>query len=194
MQHDSGKQSSRKLEALVYYARKFERLRVDRAHGVAPHKPILLLSVLELFEREALCENRIELSDRLNQTFLKYWSYLGSAQHHPDISRPFFHMKSGKFWHLYARPGFEKILSSNTKLKTLAEVKRTISHAYLDEDLFDFLQEPSTRESLRAVLVGRWFPGKLNDIKKISKADEFQDPPGYFVEAYAIYGSKLEEA
>jgi putative restriction endonuclease len=65
------------IETLNYYAKKFQRLRVDRAHGVAPHKPILLLAVIERFERGQMLENRINLSPELNQTFLKYWSYLG---------------------------------------------------------------------------------------------------------------------
>lgn len=169
-------------------------MRVDRAHGVAPHKPILLLSVIELFQRNLIQQNRIELSQQLNQTFLKNWSYLGSARHYPDISRPFFHMKSGKFWHLYANPGFEKVLTAKIKLKTLAEVKRAVSYAYLDEDLFDFLQEPSIRDSLLAVLVGRWFPGRLDKITEILQTDEFQEPPGYFREAYAMYMERLTEA
>lgn len=63
----------------------------------------------------------------------KYWSFLGSDRHNPDISRPFFHMKSGKFWHLRANLGFEKLISSKVKLKTLAEVKQAIEYAYLDQ-------------------------------------------------------------
>jgi putative restriction endonuclease len=30
---------------LTYYAKKFANLRVDKARGTAPHKPILLLNV-----------------------------------------------------------------------------------------------------------------------------------------------------
>ena len=183
-----------RLEVLQYYAKKFQRLRVDRAHGVAPHKPILLLSVIESFAKSRITGNRIELTESLNRTFLKNWSYLGSPDHHPDIARPFFHMKSGKFWHLYANPGFEQLLAAKIKLKTLAEVKQAISHAYLDEDLFDFLQGADYRESLLAVLVGRWFPGQLREVKKISQTDDFQDPPGYFREAYARYVDRLAEA
>lgn len=186
--------STAPIEALNYYAKKLQRLRVDRAHGTAPHKPILLLSVMELFERKVIIENRIDLSPRLNQTFLKYWSYLGSASHNPDISRPFFHMQSGKFWHLVPKPGFEPILSAKIKLKTMAEVKEAIAYAYVDEDLFDFWQTATYRESLLAVLVGRWFPGRLAEIKEISLTDEFQDPPGYFREAYAPYMDRLKEA
>ena len=182
-----------KLEALQYYAKKFQRVRVDRAHGVAPHKPILLLAVIESFERGEIQENQIYLSEQLNRKFLKYWSYLGSANHNPDISKPFFFMKSGKFWHLMMNPRFERILDEKIKLKTFSEVKRAVAYAYLDEDLFDFLQETSLRESLLAVLVGRWFPGRLEDIKKIARTDDFQNPPSYFREAYATYMDRLDE-
>jgi putative restriction endonuclease len=182
------------IETLNYYAKKFQRLRVDRAHGVAPHKPILLLSVIEQFERGQMPENLIDLSPQLNQAFLKYWSYLGSPSHYPDISRPFFHMKSGKFWHLVMNPGFEPILAAKIKLKTIHEVKQAVNHAYVDEDLFDFLQADKYRDSLLAVLVGRWFPGRLAEVKKISQTDDFQDPPGYFMEAYATYMNRLEDA
>ncbi|MBD1915346.1 MULTISPECIES: hypothetical protein [Cyanophyceae] len=182
------------IDALTYYAKKFQRLRVDRAHGVAPHKPILLLAVMELFERNAIVENRINLSSQLNHTFLKYWSYLGSASHNPDIARPYFHMKSGKFWHLVPKSGFEGVLAAKIKLKTLAEVREAIAYAYVDEDLFDFWQTATYRESLLAVLVGRWFSGRLAEIKEISLTDEFQDPPGYFKDAYARYIDRLEEA
>ena len=182
------------LEALTYYAKKLQRLRVDRAHGVAPHKPILLLAVMELFERNAIAENRIDLSPQLNHTFLKYWSYLGSASHKPDIARPYFHMKSGKFWHLVPKPGFEGVLAAKIKLKTLAEVQEAIAYAYVDEDLFDFWQDASIRDSLRAVLVSRRFPGQLAEVKEISLTDEFQDPPGYFRQAYAMYMTRLKQA
>ena len=102
-------------------------------------------------------------------------------------------MKSGKFWHLMMNPGFEKILDEKIKLKTFSEVKRAVAYAYLDEDLFDFLQETSLRKSLLAILVGRWFPGRLEDIKKIARTDDFQNPPSYFREAYATYMDRLDE-
>ncbi|MGB3491940.1 MAG: hypothetical protein WBA57_04385 [Elainellaceae cyanobacterium] len=117
-----------------YYANKFQRIRVNRAHAVAPHKPILLLSVVELFEKNVILENKIYLPPRLIATFLKYWSCLGSLDHNPDISRHFFHMKSGKFWHLMANRGYEKVISSGIKLKTFSEVKQAVNYAYLDED------------------------------------------------------------
>lgn len=176
MHYEQYKQEVSRIEALSHYAKKFQRLRVDRAHGIAPHKPILLLSVIELIRKEVVLENKIYLSDELMRTFFKYWDYLGSEYHNPDISRPFFHMRSGKFWHLWANPGYEEIIAAKVKLKTFAEVKRAVKYAYLDEDLFDFLQEPITRNSLLVVLIARWFPGRFDEIEQIYFQSSDADP------------------
>lgn len=182
-----------KLETLNYYAKKFQRLRVDRAHGVAPHKPILLLSVIELFEKNAIPENKIYISTMLIATFLKYWSRFGSLNHNPDLSRPFFHMRSGKFWHLMANQGYEKVISSKIKLKTFAEVKQAVNYAYLDEDLFDFLSTQKYRESLTVVLVARWFPGRFEEIKKIVNTNQLQEPLGTLIRGRYEYYQNLED-
>ena len=165
-----------KLKALHYYSRKFQTIRVDRVHGVAPHKPILLLAIIEMIGGQEINKNEIYLTQSLNWKFLNYWSYLGSESHNPDISRPYFHMRSGKFWHLMPNPGYEKVISSKIKLKTLAEVKRAVNFAYFDEDLFDFLCVKDTRNSLLSILVGWWFPGRLDEIVAISKTQNFREP------------------
>jgi putative restriction endonuclease len=64
-------------EMLLYYSNKFQRLRVDRSHGIAPHKPILLLSVIQLIDSNNLQENRIYLEKELTERFQENWHYLG---------------------------------------------------------------------------------------------------------------------
>ncbi|NJL01735.1 MAG: hypothetical protein HC910_14665 [Spirulinaceae cyanobacterium SM2_1_0] len=174
----------RQFEVLGYYAKQFQRLRVDRAHGLAPHKPILLLAVIELIARSEIERNRIDLGDRLNHMFLKYWSYLGSVSHNPDISQPFYYLKSSKFWHLVANPGYARVITDKLKLKTLADVRRVVHYAYLDEDLFDFLREPKYRQCLLEALVLRWFSAHGDAIAGIAKTDRFCEPPAYRPEAY----------
>ncbi|MEY2977800.1 MAG: hypothetical protein RLZZ435_1939 [Cyanobacteriota bacterium] len=48
---------------LSHYCHKFERLKVNKhkKRGVAPHKPILLLSVIELIAQNKIAANRIYL-------------------------------------------------------------------------------------------------------------------------------------
>lgn len=70
MSDSEGDEALKEIETLRYYAWKFERLRVDRAHGIAPHKPILLLSVIEQIRKGIISRNQTYLSPELIQTFL----------------------------------------------------------------------------------------------------------------------------
>ena len=89
---------------LGYYCQKLSRLNVNRSRdrGIAPHKPILLLSVIDLIERSVLRHNQIFLDPELIATFLKFWSQLGSEAHQADIALPFFHLRGDGFWHFKA--------------------------------------------------------------------------------------------
>jgi putative restriction endonuclease len=155
------------IELLNYYSIKFSRLRVDRSRGIAPHKPILVLSVIHLIQGGRITENRIKLSKELIATFEEIWSYLGSDIHNPDISRPFFHLRGDKFWHHIANPGFRKVVASKIKLKTLEEVRNAIKYAHVDDALFELLQNPKSRESLTNILVQRWFKHKIDQYNKL---------------------------
>lgn len=157
------------LEQLKYYSIRFSRLRVDRAHGIAPHKPILVLTVIELIRAGAIKRNQIFLSSTLIDTFLQVWSYLGSERHNPDISRPYFHLQGDKFWHLTPNPGFRKIITSKIKLKTFQEVKQAVKYAQIDDALFELLQEPLTRASLTTILIHKWFHNRLDQVEPLMR-------------------------
>jgi putative restriction endonuclease len=166
---------SPQIEQLSYYARLFERLRVDRARGIAPHKPILLLSVIELIAQEKIKQNQIHLTPELISTFLKYWGYLGSANHHSDISLPFFHLTSDKFWHLVPNLGYEAAIATKTRPRNLEALRNTIKYAYIDDSLFDLLNDPLSRTSLSTILVQKWFQEKDDEIQKLLSVDAFQN-------------------
>lgn len=80
---------------LQKYIHEFTNLRIDRAHGNAPHQPILLLTVIELIEQGRVCENKITPSPELVETFLKYWSVIPDRK--PNLALPFFHLKNRSF-------------------------------------------------------------------------------------------------
>ncbi len=53
-------------DRLNLYLHRIKRLRLDRARGTrAPHKPLLLLTVIDLIEQGAINRNRIEPSPQL---------------------------------------------------------------------------------------------------------------------------------
>ncbi|PPS41950.1 HNH endonuclease [Chroococcidiopsis sp. TS-821] len=161
---------------LNYYANKFAKLRVHRAHGaIAPHKPILLLSVIELIEQGLLSRNQISLSAELIAAFLKLWQYLGSTTHNADIGLPFFHLQSGRFWHFKPNPGFEAVLSSGVKVRSVGIIRQVFEYAYLDEELFEILQQPSLRSVLTKVLLDTWFADKMQQVQEAFRIDAFAE-------------------
>jgi putative restriction endonuclease len=160
---------------LASYAKKFSNLRVDRSRGIAPHKPILVLSVINLFERDLIRRNQIALSPELVVTFLKYWHQLGSNSHNADIAMPFFHLTGDGFWHLKAKPGYESVLSSKVKLRSVRALREFIQYAYLDEELFKLLRDEIARKSLINVIVEAWFPEKKKQVQHLLKIDSFQE-------------------
>src|SRR5260221_12690846 len=79
---------------------KFANLRFDRASGdPAPHKPLLLLVVLELAEPARFPNEVLPLTPELAFRFCTYWSVVASRRKQiPDISFPFYHLQSDGFW------------------------------------------------------------------------------------------------
>lgn len=88
-----------------YYARRFARLRTDKSPARwasatsyrAPHKPLLLLAVLDLFEQGQMRSNRVPLSYELGETFIGYWERVLPFIRHGNLALPFFHLQSDGF-------------------------------------------------------------------------------------------------
>jgi putative restriction endonuclease len=148
-------------KVLAHYIKAFSHLRADRSanwtsatQGQAPHKPLLLLSVLDLFA-EGLDTNLIEHSAELAELFASYWQTVLPARR-GDMALPFFHLRSSKFWHLIPQPGQEKILEAASR-GYASQLQKMILGAQLDEELFALLQHEASRNALRTVLIQTYF-------------------------------------
>jgi putative restriction endonuclease len=154
-----------------YYAAKFTRLNVNRKAGVpAPHKPILLLAVIEMIEQNKITDNRIELSPELIATFLKYWSNLVFTQHQSNISLPFFHLKGDQFWHLAPSMSYGGSIADIKP--SLTALRNAVRYAYFDDALFEQLTDASSRLYLTRVLLQKWFPSNEIQLDQIYAVDE----------------------
>src|ERR671913_2394835 len=93
------------------YAGRFARLRTNRNRKVwsgvtahqAPHKPILLLCVLDLFDSGGISSNLVEISDDLAELFGRYWERVLPFSRPGNLALPFFHLQGDGFWHLLPR-------------------------------------------------------------------------------------------
>lgn len=93
-------------KTLQKFLHKLTRLRQGvTAYGAAPHKPVLLLAVLQGIDKGWINENRIELSPELVSAFKSIWNRVVTTAHSPLIAQPFFHMRGEKLWHHV--PGYD---------------------------------------------------------------------------------------
>ena len=111
----------------------------------APHKALLLLSVIDLIEQGVITDCRIPLSVNLEQQF-KYniRRLLGdSVLFQPRINYPYFHMRSEPLWQLV--PVENKPLSLSNF--SVSNIRKEIAFAAIDDELFDLLQDSNVRGS-----------------------------------------------
>lgn len=88
--------------------RKLAKLRVDRSKGVAPHKPLLLLVVIDLIRSQQLSDQYLKLTPDLAFRFAAFWSIVAHRRSQPpDVRLPFHHIKSSKLWTTLTAEGKE---------------------------------------------------------------------------------------
>ena len=144
------------MSDLNIYSKYFSNLRTAKKLGLpAPHKAVLLLSVMELVETGVIIGNRIELSERLEKTFLKLWKrYVGtSVVFQAKVATPFWHLQNEPFWNLYLNNG--KDLSTVTSPYSVSRLREN-THAIIDQELFALMRDEDSRARLRVLLISQY--------------------------------------
>lgn len=144
------------MNNLDKYSECFANLRTAKKLGLpAPHKAVLLLSVMELVEAGVITGNRIELSECLEKTFLKHWKrYVGtSVVFQAKVATPFWHLQNEPFWNLYLNNG--KDLSTVTSPYSVSRLREN-THAIIDQELFELMRDEDSRARLRVLLISQY--------------------------------------
>lgn len=153
-------------KTLSYYLNKIEKLRIDRTHGSpAPHKPLLILTLIDQLEEDKFVNNRIEPTPGFVENFLKYWHLVRLES--PRIFLPFFHLKSDKFWHLHAHSGNEKLLGQIRQMNSMSHLASIVEYASLDEELFLLLHSVEAREAIRQKILETYFPKQIDIFRAV---------------------------
>ena len=146
------------MPSLQYYIHCFKKLKRDHKKGGAPHKPILLLSIIELSERQEISENKILISPELVGKFKSLWAKLVNTDHHMIFALPFSHMRSEPFWRLVANPGCEKWIQAKGTMRSFSNLTTAVNYAQIDNDLYKLMQSQESREILKITLLEKYFP------------------------------------
>ncbi len=97
----------------------------SRNLGKAPHKPILILSILKLIKQGKISSNKIFISSDLLITIKDLWKKLVISEHQENFYLPFFHMRSEPFWYLVEKPERHLQLTSSRRVSGISELYRT---------------------------------------------------------------------
>lgn len=159
------------MSKLDKYLKAFTSLHTDKGKNRypavtkyrAPHKPILLLSVIDLIEEGKIKNNLIELTPELGEIFMAYWSLVMPLDKKGKIVYPFFHLKREGFWKLIPNPGKYEILKSTTEVSSVYRLLDMIAGAKFEDDLFPILSNKKERNIFRTLLINHYFDESVAD-------------------------------
>ena len=149
---------------LSYYIHCFTRLKRDMKNGGAPHKPILLLSIISLFEKGIYTNNQIFILPELVASFKSNWSKLVVTNHTSTFALPFYHLSSAPFWKLIPNVGCEKWIESASSMRSLENLTTAVKFALTDKELADLLLVPENRDILKISLLDKYFSNTKSNI------------------------------
>jgi putative restriction endonuclease len=154
-------------KVLLEFIKKIGSLNRATVNGLkAPHKPILLLSVIESIAFGEIVENKIEISPLLVARFKDNWNRLVNNNiFQPNFALPFFHMQKEGFWKLKTYFGKEILITSSHSIKSFSQLKESVAYSYLDSNLFALIQNPKTRDEIYRFITVKYF-GKPETIHK----------------------------
>ena len=161
--------------------------RDKRGSHERPHKPVLLLSILDLLDRGVIAENRVLLSDELAGSFRRYFDVVRDRDDQPTIQYPYFHLSGDQFWELVPKPGEAPIyrIGATSGAPTVAELRRRVAYGQFDNRLWALMSDPQSRYLLRNALIARYFPEQREQLEAVvsappaeQRALRDQQPPG----------------
>ena len=140
----------------ISYAEMFRNLSTGVQNGKKlPHKAILLFSILELVGNGTINNNKIDLSKTIASSFATTWDSFQLGPKIPSVWIPFWYMKSEPFWHF-------KALKDESMLRnllcfaghpTVGQMRNVIKCAFVDEQLFELMQDANERSALANALI-----------------------------------------
>ncbi|PLY04405.1 MAG: HNH endonuclease [Desulfuromonas sp.] len=122
----------------------------------APHKPILLLAVLDLVQRGVITTPFIDVTAdlvELNELFNLYWRRVVPLGQTSSIAFPFSRLSREPFWEMVPQPGKAITDAVINNTSSVSYLRKYALGAKLDDGLFRVMQSGEGREALREALL-----------------------------------------
>lgn len=126
---------------------------------MAPHKPFLLLSVMDGIEIGWISQPHVSLTQDLIETFFRYWNHIMGEDRNTTIALPFFHMKSEPFWELQYKEG----MNPYTNSPSLGGLMKRLEYARIDDRLFAMMNENKSKKHITETILQTYFSEDLHE-------------------------------
>lgn len=155
------------------YFDRVQRLRTGRVGDhQRPHKPAMLLAIVDLIAAGKTADNRIVYSPDLLEIFRRYFDEVRSGDDRPNAHLPFWHLSNDSFFHHAPVKGQESAYAAVSSVKGAAELSRLIEYAYLDDALFALLSDEAGRRQFRDAIIEEYFPNHRERLLAIAEDEQ----------------------
>ena len=146
-------------------------LRMARVGGVPrPHKPALLLAVVQLAETGRLPANAVPFDPATQEAFAECWR---AATDEPvgRIEYPFWYLASEPIWELVS-PGGGALIRPPRAAPSARRIAEQGAFARLTPELFEALRDPVRRAQVRGLLVATYFPERQAALAEVQRFEQ----------------------
>ena len=140
--------------------RSFGSLWAETTKRKAPHKPLLLLAVMDLVHRGVITTPFIDVTAdlvELNELFNLYWRRVVPLGQTSSIAFPFSRLSREPFWELVPQSGKTITSAIINNTSSVSYLRKYALGAKLDDGLFQVMQSKQGREVLREALLQSCF-------------------------------------
>lgn len=155
------------MPSLETYIRQFASLNrapgpvwTDATKHKAPHKPILLLAVLDLVSRGVITSPFIAVIGdlvELNELFNLYWRRVVPLGQNSSIAFPFSRLEREPFWELIPQTGKTVSSAIINNTSSVNYLRKHAIGARIEPGLFEIMQSETGRDALREALLQSCF-------------------------------------
>jgi putative restriction endonuclease len=135
-----------------------------------PHKPVLLLTLFDLFEAGLAEDNRFAVNDDLFATWRMYFDIVKLHNDQPTVENPVYYLSGDNIWSLISYEGHldvyrEISFKAAPSKKWLTE---KIQFGKLQDDFFAILSTSGKVFQLRNAIISRYFPTHRKELLDLS--------------------------
>lgn len=140
------------------------RTKRGNSRGVVKNaKPILVIAIIDAIEEGIILGNKIIFGDpqikRIYENDFRSCSSNGGSLHRANIkvtpyNMPFFHLNAEPYYHIKWNDGV--IPPEQAKSPSSLFLQDNVDYAYLDDDLWELLQDQEIRDEFRNLIINHF--------------------------------------